>query len=69
MFSKIAVVAALATAALAAPQGVTATITPTAVAPAGCSPTFAGSFNIEVVNATTVPAKVKVSRIRKRSSS
>lgn len=45
--------AALAAVAYAAPQGVTQDITPSAAAPAGCSPTFAGSFEIIPVNFTT----------------
>lgn len=59
----LASIVALAAVAYAAPQGVTSDITPTATAPAGCSTTYAGQFNIEVVNASTVTKRqvVKVS--------
>jgi hypothetical protein len=44
--------------ALAAPQGVTAVIAPQASAPAGCTGTHSGQFQITVQNVTT-GAKVK----------
>ncbi|KAF2810035.1 uncharacterized protein BDZ99DRAFT_462647 [Mytilinidion resinicola] len=44
---------ALAAGAFARPQGVTTEIAPSATAPAGCSPTYPGTFEITVVNATT----------------
>ncbi|KAI9700472.1 MAG: hypothetical protein M1820_006771 [Bogoriella megaspora] len=37
----------------AVPQGVTSAIAPSGTAPAGCQPTYAGTFNIATVNATT----------------
>jgi len=52
---------ALAAVAYAAPQGVTADITPTAVAPAGCTPTYTGEFQIQAVNFTT-PSKRSVEK-------
>ncbi|MCJ1299183.1 hypothetical protein MMC08_001975 [Hypocenomyce scalaris] len=50
---------ALAASALAnpMPQAVTADITPSASAPAGCMPTFAGNFEIQIVNVTTSSKK------------
>lgn len=55
-------IAPVALAALAAanpvPQGVTENITPSTSAPAGCSPDYPGTFQIQVVNVTT-PAMVK----------
>lgn len=45
-------------AAVAVPQGVTENITPSTSLPAGCSPDYAGTFEIQVVN-VTAPAKVK----------
>jgi len=44
---------ALAVGALAMPQGVTVAIAPSATAPAGCSPTYPGTFEITVVNVTS----------------
>lgn len=35
------------------PQAVTAAISPTGSAPAGCKPTFSGSFGIAVMNVTS----------------
>ncbi|CAK1355636.1 unnamed protein product [Cercospora beticola] len=55
-------IAPVALAALAAanpvPQGVTENITPSTSAPAGCSPDYPGTFQIQVVNVTT-PAMAK----------
>jgi hypothetical protein len=45
--------AALAAVAYAAPQGVTVDITPTAPAPAGCTGSYNGQFEITVINGTT----------------
>ena len=45
-------------AAVAVPQGVTENITPSTSLPAGCSPDYPGTFEIQVVNVTS-PAKVK----------
>ena len=58
-------IAPLALAALAAakpmPQGVTSAIAPSASAPAGCSPDYSGSFQIQVVNVTSsASSKAKV---------
>lgn len=54
MYSKVAVLGLAATAmAKAIPQGVTGDITPTAPAPAGCATSYAGSFQITTINATT----------------
>lgn len=39
--------------ALPQPQGVTQDLKPTAAAPSGCQPTYAGSFSITILNATT----------------
>ncbi|QDS70599.1 hypothetical protein FKW77_000296 [Venturia effusa] len=47
-----------ATNALASPQGVTASIAPQAPAPAGCSPSYSGPFQITVQSKTT-GSKVK----------
>lgn len=47
------VLSALAAIAAAAPQGVTSAISPMSSAPAGCSPSTAGTFQITVVNVTT----------------
>lgn len=44
--------------ALAAPQAVTASIAPQSTAPAGCSPSHSGQFQITVQNVTT-GSKVK----------
>ncbi|KAL0264439.1 hypothetical protein SLS55_000389 [Diplodia seriata] len=51
--------AAVAGTALALPkaQGVTEDLSPTASAPAGCEPTYAGKFSITIVNATTANSK------------
>jgi hypothetical protein len=46
--------AALAGVAYAMPQAVTSAIAPTASAPAGCSSTYNGDFQITVINGTTV---------------
>jgi len=43
--------------AMAAPQGVTSAIAPQASAPAGCSPSYSGKFQITVVNTTSSHAK------------
>lgn len=49
--------APLAFAALAAanpmPQGVTSAVSPEASSPAGCSSSYSGAFEIQVVNVTT----------------
>jgi len=58
MFTKT-VLAVSALAAAASAQGVTALITPTTPAPAGCSAN-AATFNIAVVNASTASSKFKV---------
>ena len=50
---------ALAAAVTALPQGVTQNIPPSAPAPAGCQPDYAGNFQITVRNVTTSAAKVK----------
>lgn len=55
-FTQLLTVAGLA--ASAAAQGVTARITPSAPAPAGCMPSYNGEFQISVVNASA-PAKAK----------
>jgi len=52
-------VAALAAVALARPQGVTENISPKASAPAGCSASHSGSFQVQAVNFTTTAAKTK----------
>jgi hypothetical protein len=54
---------ALATTVLATPvpQGVTDSITPPTSAPPGCSGDVSGTFNIQIVNVSSTPAKVKVS--------
>jgi len=44
---------ALVAGVFARPQGVTSMIAPSATAPAGCSPTYPGTFEITVVNVTT----------------
>jgi len=44
---------ALAAAVSAAPQGVTSAISPSASAPAGCSTSYSGDFQIQVVNVTS----------------
>jgi hypothetical protein len=49
---------ALAASAVAAPQGVTSAVSPSAPAPAGCQPDYSGQFEITVVNVTSA-AKVK----------
>ncbi|OJD34365.1 covalently-linked cell wall protein [Diplodia corticola] len=53
--------AAVAGTAMALPkaQGVTADLAPTASAPAGCQPTYAGTFQITIVNATTSSSVAK----------
>jgi hypothetical protein len=50
MQTTFALVAGLAAVAYAAPQGVTAVITPTAAAPAGCATSYSGSFEITALN-------------------
>jgi len=60
MLSQIVLVAS-ALAATVSAQGVTAKISPTAPAPAGCTGTLAKPFNIAVVNATSASMKQKVS--------
>lgn len=42
------------------PQGVTDEIEPPTSAPDGCSPDASGTFNIQVVNVSSTPSKVKV---------
>jgi hypothetical protein len=61
---------ALATAVLATPvpQGVTEQIEPPTPAPPGCSPDVSGTFNIQIVNVSSTPAKVKVSFVPHRGS-
>jgi hypothetical protein len=61
---KYAALLALAGTALAAPapQGVTDAIAPPSGPPSGCSPDAPGTFQIQVVNVSSSPAKVKVSR-------
>ena len=49
--------AALAAVAYAAPQGVTADITPGVAAPAGCASSFSGDFQITAVSTTVAKAK------------
>lgn len=46
--------AALAAVAHAVPQAVTGDIAPSAPAPGGCSPNYAGSFQISAVNSTVM---------------
>jgi hypothetical protein len=62
MQSTLALVA-LAAVAYAAPQGVTADITPAAAAPAGFATTYPGSFQITAVNTTVVTAKRDISKV------
>lgn len=61
--------APLALAALAAanpmPQGVTSAISPKSTAPAGCSPNYSGTFEIQVVNITG-PGKRDLSLVEVR---
>ena len=45
--------AALAAVAYAAPQGVTQSISPSSSAPAGCSPSYNGQFEVTIINGTT----------------
>ena len=54
---------ALASTALASPfpQGVTEQIEPPTSAPEGCKADVAGTFNMQIVNVSSTPAKVKVS--------
>lgn len=49
---SVAILGLLAAATSVSAQGVTALITPTAAAPAGCSATATGDFQITVVNTT-----------------
>lgn len=60
MKNSIAIVASLAAIAYAAPQ-VTADITPTASAPAGCATSYSGSFGISAVTVAT--AKRDLSKV------
>lgn len=50
---SIASTLALAAAVTAAPQGVTSAISPMSTAPAGCKSSYPGTFQIQVVNATS----------------
>ncbi|KAI5859251.1 hypothetical protein GGS23DRAFT_600541 [Durotheca rogersii] len=61
---SFAVVSALVGIAIATPQGVTDTLTPTGVAPAGCTGSFDGSFEITVADITE---KRSVSAPQKRA--
>jgi hypothetical protein len=54
--------AALAAVAYAAPQGVTGDSAPTAPAPAGCTGSYNGQFEITIINGTT--AKRDLSKVR-----
>jgi hypothetical protein len=53
--------AALAAVAYAAPQGVTGDVTPTTPAPAGCTGSYNGKFEITVINGTS--AKRDLSKV------
>jgi len=48
----LALISALSGIALATPQGVTDKLTPTGAAPAGCTGTFDGKFEITVAKVT-----------------
>lgn len=48
--------------AQAVPGGVTSAIAPSQAAPAGCAPTYAGSFNIATVNVSTASSKRNVEK-------
>ncbi|KAI2610398.1 uncharacterized protein GGS25DRAFT_521199 [Hypoxylon fragiforme] len=61
---SLALVSTLLGIAVAAPQGVTDKLTPTAPAPAGCTGTFDGNFEITVAEVTE---KRSVSQIEKRA--
>ncbi|KAI0878646.1 hypothetical protein GGS24DRAFT_442547 [Hypoxylon argillaceum] len=52
MQSSLALVSALMGLAMAMPQGVTESLTPTGAAPAGCTGTFDGKFEISVAKVT-----------------
>lgn len=60
-------IASLALAALAAakpmPQGVTSAISPSSSAPAGCSSSYSGTFEIQVVNVTSSSSKREVAKV------
>lgn len=65
-YTLAALALAGAAAASPAPQGVTSAIAPSASAPAGCSESHSGTFEITIVNVTKSAAKrelVEVSRI------
>lgn len=61
--------ATLALAALAAanplPQAVTSAISPKTTAPAGCSSSYSGTFEIQVVNVTS-SSKRDLQKVRRR---
>ena len=64
-FAFLALAAGVHASPIAPRQAVTASIAPSAAAPAGCMPTFAGSFGIAVQNVSipTMAAKRQVSQI------
>jgi hypothetical protein len=57
---------ALAAAVVASPvaQGVTEDIKPDSAAPSGCSPSYDGDFQIQVVNVTQSASKRSLSKVR-----
>lgn len=59
MRSYASALLALAASAVAAPQGVTSAIAPSAPAPSGCQTSYSGTFEITVVNVTTTSSKAK----------
>jgi hypothetical protein len=52
MQSSLALISALSGVVMAIPQGVTDKLTPTGPAPAGCTGTFDGTFEISVAQVT-----------------
>ena len=61
---------AFAAAVVASPvaQGVTEDIKPDASAPSGCSPSYDGDFQIQVVNVTQSASKRSLNKVRSSSN-
>ena len=63
----VALAAAVHASPVAIPQAVTAIITPSGSAPPGCTPTYAGSFGIAVMNISTAAGVTKRQAATQRS--
>ena len=57
LFKVALTLATVAGVAQAVPGGVSSAIAPTQSAPAGCQPTYPGTFNIATVNVSTASSK------------